>query len=67
LHKVEVSSNIDPSVGQLAGGDAMTGPDPNDQSRSGHWALVIIAWLLVGIPLLWGIWMTLQKAAALFR
>ena len=33
----------------------------------GQWGLVAVAWLLVGVPLLWGIWMTLQKAAALFR
>jgi MFS family permease len=29
-------------------------------------ALVAGAWLLVGIPILWGVWVTLQKAAALF-
>jgi len=28
---------------------------------------VAIAWLLVGIPLAWGIWNTLLKATALFR
>lgn len=27
---------------------------------------VLLAWLGVGIPLLWGIWITLQKASALF-
>jgi hypothetical protein len=26
-----------------------------------------LAWLLVGIPLVWGFWMTLMSAAALFR
>jgi hypothetical protein len=35
--------------------------------RPGQWGLVVIAWLLVGIPLGWGIWNTLLKAAALFR
>ena len=45
----------------------MVQPDPNEQVQSGQWALVVAAWLLVGIPLLWGVWMTLQKAAALFR
>ena len=29
-------------------------------------ALLVGAWLLVGIPILWGVWVTLQKAAALF-
>ena len=28
--------------------------------------LAIVAWLAVGIPLAWGIWITLQKTAALF-
>ncbi len=29
--------------------------------------LVVVAWIAVGVPLLWGVWMTLQKAALLFR
>ena len=29
-------------------------------------ALLVGAWLLVGIPILWGVWVTLQKAAILF-
>ena len=41
-------------------------PGPGD-SRPGQWGLVVVAWLLVGIPLLWGVWTTLQKAAALFE
>ena len=42
--------------------------DPGGEvPRPGQWGLVAVAWLLVGVPLLWGIWMTLQKAAALFR
>ena len=28
--------------------------------------LVLAAWLAVGIPILWGVWMTLQKALVLF-
>ncbi len=28
--------------------------------------LIGLAWLAVGIPLLWGVWRTLQKAAVLF-
>jgi hypothetical protein len=28
--------------------------------------LVVAAWLAVGIPIAWGIWVTLQKAATLF-
>ena len=34
---------------------------------AGQWGLVALAWVLVGVPLLWGVWNTLLKAAALFR
>ena len=37
-----------------------------ERSGQGGWGMVILAWLLVGIPLLWGISMTLKKAALLF-
>jgi hypothetical protein len=29
--------------------------------------LLIAAWILVGVPLLWGVWQTLQASLALFR
>jgi hypothetical protein len=35
--------------------------------REDQWGLVVFAWVLVGVPLLWGVWNTLLKAAALFR
>jgi len=35
--------------------------------QTGHWGLVALAWVLVGVPLLWGVWNTLLKAAALFK
>ena len=28
---------------------------------------LILAWLFVGIPLLWGVWVTLQNAIKLFQ
>jgi hypothetical protein len=31
------------------------------------WFLVAIAWTLVGLPLGWGIYITLEKALVLFR
>ena len=34
---------------------------------TGRWGVVVGAWLLVAIPLLWGVWQTVKKAAALFR
>ena len=30
------------------------------------WGLVIVAWLLVSLPLAWGVLMSLKKAAQLF-
>ena len=29
--------------------------------------LVVAAWLVVGIPILWGVWVTLEKAWILFK
>ena len=37
-----------------------------ERSTSSLWALVL-AWLAVGLPLLWGIGQTVKKAAVLFR
>jgi hypothetical protein len=31
------------------------------------WVLVALAWLLVGIPLVWGVATTIKKALPLFR
>jgi len=31
------------------------------------WLAVALAWVAVGVPMLWGVWMTLKKAALLFR
>jgi hypothetical protein len=39
------------------------GADP----RASNWLLVAAAWAAVAIPMLWGVWMTLKKAAQLFR
>jgi hypothetical protein len=30
-------------------------------------AILFVAWLAVGVPLLWGVALTVTKAAALFR
>ena len=31
------------------------------------WVLVALAWLLVGLPLVWGVATTIRKALPLFR
>jgi len=38
-----------------------------DGDGAGQWGLVALAWALVGVPLLWGVWNTLLKAVALFK
>jgi hypothetical protein len=46
----------------------MTDPAGNDAGRrTGGWLLVAAAWTAVALPMLWGVWMTLKKAAQLFR
>jgi hypothetical protein len=45
----------------------MTDFEPTSRPSPGSWILVGIAWLLVSIPLLWGIWQTVKKAIVLFR
>jgi hypothetical protein len=41
--------------------------DGRSSGGAGGWLLVAAAWTAVGIPLLWGVWMTFRKAAQLFR
>jgi hypothetical protein len=41
--------------------------EPGSDGGTGQWGLVVLAWTLVGVPLLWGIWNTLLKAAPLFK
>jgi hypothetical protein len=35
--------------------------------RGGVDAAAIVAWLLVGVPILWGVWVTLSKSLVLFK
>ena len=42
--------------------------DPDSQAPSpGSWVLVGVSWALVGIPLIWVIWSSLELWAVLFR
>ncbi len=45
----------------------VTDETPGTDREAGGWGLVSLAWILVGVPLLWGVWNTLLKAAALFQ
>ena len=43
-------------------------PDPADRPAPASGAVTLaLAWLAVGLPLLWGVAQTVSKAAALFR
>ncbi len=44
----------------------MTNDDTTHGSTTTSPALVTLAWLLVGVPLAYGLWQTLVKASALF-
>jgi MFS family permease len=47
--------------------EAAAGTASTSQNFSGaHRGLVVVAWIAVGVPLAWGIWITLTKAAKLF-
>ena len=35
--------------------------------QAGGWVMVVLAWLPVTLPLLWGMWQTVKKAAILFQ
>jgi hypothetical protein len=43
--------------------------DPHDPNRPSprSWIAVALSWTAVGLPLLWGIYVTLQKAMKLFQ
>jgi hypothetical protein len=38
-----------------------------DAQQGSSFAAIAIAWLVVGVPLLWGVWETVKKSLALFR
>jgi hypothetical protein len=45
--------------------DVTEGTDTRNRSPTPLW-LVVLAWVVVGVPLAWGVFQTLKKAAALF-
>ena len=48
----------------------MTESQRGDEERatgSTSWVVLALAWIAVGVPMLWGVWMTLKKALLLFR
>lgn len=45
----------------------MDAPEESTHTGPGSVLALMAAWLAVGIPMLWGIWTTIRKAALLFR
>ena len=45
----------------------MTGTTPHETVSGANKVKLVLAWTLVGIPLLWGVLNTLAKAALLFQ
>lgn len=41
-------------------------PEPSTRHGSSSTALLVIAWLIVGVPALWGVSKTVQKSLPLF-
>lgn len=56
---------------ELAEARSMYKVNPNAvlewRASPGSKPITMLAWLVVGIPLLWGVWVTLQQTAALFQ
>ena len=46
-----------------------TGEENSRDTRpsAGSWVAVAAAWVAVGVPLLWGVYQTVKKAALLFK
>ena len=47
--------------------DTMSEMEKQPHAQAGAWVQVAVAWTLVGVPLAWGIYKTLEKALVLFR
>ena len=51
----------------MAGTDASAAPDSAEPTTPSNPLILILAWLAVGAPLLWGVAQTFKKALALFH
>ena len=45
----------------------MNDAQAQDRPTATSWLAVVLAWTAVGVPLAWGVWITLEKAWVLFR
>ena len=69
LHPIALTSIV--ALVAIAAPCAPKGADSSTvlewKAAPGTKPLAIAAWLVVGIPLAWGVWVTLQKTAVLFH
>ena len=56
----------DEQVAALQPAPVCAAPRPRQPRLSRAGATLALAWLAVGIPIAWGVWVTLQSALALF-
>jgi MFS family permease len=54
------------SIGATASSAPVPTPGGPSNAPAGHWGRVVIAWLLVGVPLAWGVYRTFSLASQLF-
>jgi len=52
---------------EAAAGVAVSDVLPHAPAATGSALMLVLAWLAVGVPLLWGMWSTLARALPLFR
>ncbi len=58
---------LEHTAAKAAVSQAASASAPQPAPESGAGGLVVAAWLVVWIPLGWGVWVTLQKAVLLFK
>jgi hypothetical protein len=61
--QIEEGDGINPAVS----GKALGSKGADGIGRGGADAKAFIAWALVGLPLAWGVWQTLENAAKIFQ
>jgi hypothetical protein len=70
LHKTPGWLNIvapDPPLDMDQRRPVVVTSEGSGEPAGSGWVKVVLAWLPVTLPLLWGIWQTVKKAAVLFR
>jgi MFS family permease len=67
LFTLKVDETPASARGATAGQASAQGATAGQAAPVGDWGLVAVAWMLVGLPLGWGVYQTVTTASALFR